>query len=64
MPAIIWKMIILAQLARKGRSMNRPKPRVISMSPNQIGGRYLPVFLMKPPVAPAVKESERAKGRR
>ena len=64
MPATISKIMILAQLCVGSRSMKSPKPRHINVSPNQIGGRYLPVFLMNTPVAPETKESERARGRR
>jgi len=39
MPAMIWKMMILAQPWPSGRSSRRPKPSVIMARPNQIAGR-------------------------
>jgi hypothetical protein len=60
-PAMNWKMIILGQFAWSSKSMNRPKPSVMKTKPNQIGGLYLPTFLMKipTPIAPADSDSTR-----
>ena len=37
---------------------------VIKSIPNQMGGRYWPVFLMKIPATIETKERERTKGKR
>jgi hypothetical protein len=54
----------LAQDELTSKSINRPNPRVIMARPNQIKGRYFPVFLMKMPVKMDMKESATACGSR
>ena len=61
---IIQKMIIFAQLVLASKLISKPKPRVIIVIPNQISGRYLPVFLIKALVTPAVKEIEKTKAKK
>lgn len=63
MPMMIWKTIIFAQFFVPGSMMNRPTPKVMKNIPNQIGGRYLPVFFMKTPVPPETIERERQSAR-
>ena len=57
-------MMILAQDVLTSKSMKRPKPRVITVIPNQIIGRYCPVFLIKTPVNAERNDRESAVGSR
>lgn len=63
-PAIIWKMMILAHPGMNGKSIYSPKPSNWKLVPKMISGRYFPVFLTKKPVKPAMKDRDKAKGRR
>lgn len=64
MPAMIWKMIILAQEECTPRSMKEPKPASMKTMPNHMHGRYWPVLRMKTPVNADKKDRERAVGSR
>lgn len=63
-PATIWKRMMRGQDAYAGREMKRPNPRVMSVRPAQMGGRYCPVLRMNTPVPALTKESDRTKGKR
>lgn len=43
--------------------MKRPNPRVATRVPNQMAGRYWPVFLMKTPTAAEAMDRARTNGK-